>query len=342
MKIFDLLEGGWDTAITQHTVIRPETVKLALAQIQRFITDFNAWLAAQDQGPVQLGRPTGSSTYHEIDAKEDPHKIYGDIDLQIIAPDLPGASYYQYSSHWNRLADEFVRDRSPSYVHQGQSKPGHPIIAIGPDQYVQVDFMWHPPRLQDWGAARATPERGVKGLLAGNFYSVLGELLDMSIQHAGVQFKTLHGQHVPFSKQKDTVVQTISTNPRTFIRDILTNQYQTITGQDPSQAKIDPLLAQYPGNDPQDVKISKLVNAIRGLARSFAANGLYGRGQLSGFRDADDFVTKFVQRYEAKAMADVNSAKRHKAQTPEAQARADSDRHKIIKGLHMVQALFNL
>ena len=342
MRIQELLEGGWDTTVTQGTVIKPATVKTTLARVQQFVSDFNRWLSAMNQGPVELGRPTGSGTYHELDAREHPDKVYGDIDLQMIAPDVEGASYYQYTTHWNRLADEFVKSTHPDYIHAGESKPGHPIFQIGPNQYVQVDFMWHPPHLRAWGAARVTPERGVKGLLAGNLYSVLGDLLDMSIQHAGVQLKTVNDVHVPFSKQKDTVVKTISVDPESFVYDIFMNEYEQITGRDPGTAKLDPLLNRFRGNDTKDVKIAKLVNAIKGLARSFELNGMYGKKDLAGFADAHDFLAQFMQRYEGKAMGDVNSAKRAKAETAEAKARAEADRDKVLSGLESVKGLFNL
>ena len=339
MHIFDIVkEGGWDTTVTQGTVIRPAVVKVVLGIIQQFVVDFNAWLEPKSLGPVEMGRPTGSGAYHEQDQKENPEKIYGDIDLQMIAPAVEGLSYGQFTSYWNRLADEFVRSNTPNYVHPGESKAGHPIIKIGDDAYVQVDFMWHTPELSQWGAARVTPERGVKGLLTGNMYSVLGELLDMSIQHAGVQLKVSAGQQVPFSKQKDTQVITVSTNPKTFIYDIFQYETQQILGQ--KSANIDNMLRQYPGNDISDVKISKLANGVKGLANSFEMNRMFGKGNLSRFSDAGDFVNKFLMRYEEKAMIDINSAKRNKAETPEAKARAAEDRTKVQQGLAMVQQLF--
>ena len=148
--------------------------------------------------------------------------------------------------------------------------------------------------------------------------------------------------HLPFSKQKVTVVKTISTDPRSFIYDIFMNEYEQITGQEPGTAKVDPLLDKFRGNDPSDVKISKLINAVKGLARSFQINGMYGKKDLAGFGDAHDFLNKFVQRYEEKAMTDVNAKKRDKAETPEAKARAEADRQKVLSGLDTVKGLFNL
>ena len=337
MKVKDIiLEGGWDTTLTQSTVLHPKVVAVALQVVDQFVADFNQFLKSKRLSPIKRGRPTGSSAYHEQDAIEHPDKVYGDIDLQMIAPETEG-TYGQFAAYWNTLADQFVKSGKTPYVDTSESKPGHPIFKIGPDDYVQIDFMWHPERLANWGATRVTPERGVKGLLTGNMYSVLGELLDLSIQHAGVQLKVVDGKHVPFSKQKDTQVITITTNPETFIYDIFMYEAKQLGIKNP---KISPLLKQYPGNDINDVKISKLVNGVKGFAESCELNGMFTKGDLARFQSADDFLQKFLQRYEEKAQIDIAGKKRDKATTPEAQARAEQDRQKIQQGLDMVKGLF--
>jgi len=338
MRITDIVrEGGWDTTVTQGTVIKPAVVKHVLDIIQHFVKDFNRWLEPKNLGPVQMGRPTGSGAYHEQDQINDPEKVYGDIDLQMIGPPVEGASQGQFTNYWNGLADQFVKETKPNYVHPVESKVGHPIIKIGEDAYVQVDFMWHSPELSQWGATRVTPEHGVKGLLTGNMYSVLGELLGMSIQHAGVQLKTQNGQQVPFSKQKDIELHTLTKSPKTFIYDIFQYEATRILGK---PANIDSLLRDNPGADINNMKISILVNGVKGLANSFEQNQMFGKGNLAGFANAQDFLAKFVQRYEEKALTDINAAKRDKAETPEARARAAADRAKVQQGLDMVKGLF--
>ena len=338
MKSYEfLIEGGWDTTVTQGTVINPRVVKITLDVVQQFVQDFNQFLTAKQQGPIEMGRPTGSSAYHEKDTKENPDKVYGDIDLQMIAPPVEGMTYGQFTSHWNKLADEFVKTQRPGYVHSVESKPGHPIMQIGADSYVQVDFMWHEEKLRNWGATRVTPEHGVKGLLTGNMYSVFGELLDMSIQHAGVQLKVVDGQRVPFSKQKDTQVVTVTTSPETFILDTFMYLAQQ---QGLEQPQVSPMLKQFPGNNIEDVKINKLVQGMKGFAASAEANGMFGKTDLANFSSAGDFLNKFLQRYEEKAMIDIQGKKRDKAQTPDAIARAEEDRKKILQGLKMVKGYF--
>lgn len=339
MKISEIIvEGGWDTTITQNTVLHPKIVSVALNVVDRFVVDFNSWLSEKGLSPVRRGRPTGSSAYHEVDAAADPEKVYGDIDLQMIAAEISGKSHGQFTAFWNSAADQFVKETQPSYIDMSESKPGHPIFQVGQKDYVQIDFMWHPVHLEKWGATRVTPERGVKGLLYGNMYSVLGELLDMSIQHAGVQLKVIDGQHVPFSKQKGTETVTVTTNPETFLLDILMYEAKQ---QGINNPVIDPRLRRFSGININDVKIQYLVNGIRGLANSFAANSMFGEGDLAKFEDRVDFLQKFLARYEEKAMEDVNAKKRDKATTPQAIERAESDRQKVLSGLTTVKGYFN-
>jgi hypothetical protein len=344
MKIHEIIvEGGWTSTVTQGTKITPAIIKPALGVLARFIDDFNAFLETKNLPPVRMGKPTGSTAHHEADLADPQRRdtIYGDIDMQMIAPELEGvAGGSAFASYWNRLAGEFVEQRKPASVHSIPD-PGHPVFEIAPGKFVQIDFMWHPEPLAKWGASRATPERGLKGLLHGNMFSTLGELLDMSIQHAGVQLKVIDGQQVPFNKRKGTELVTVTTDPENFIMDLFRYEYKTITGRDADQrTPIDPLLKQYPGNDINDTRIAKLVNSVKGLARSLEANNLFGKGNLAQFGSASDFINQFVQHYEQKAMNDVNGTKRDKAQHPDDIARADMDKKKIVGGLATVKDMF--
>lgn len=341
MRIREILrEGGWTTTVTQGTVIHPSTVKKALAIMSRFVNDFNDYNKSSGLPPVKIGHPTGSSAYHDVDPEE---KVYGDIDLQIIVPEteeLEKLSTGQRQYYWGKKFGEFVAKAKPDYVHP-ESTPGHPIIQVDKDAWVQIDMMPHPERLATWGRYRATPERGVKGMLNGNMFAVLGEMLMLNLQHSGVQYKEKDGQRVPYAAtKKDFELKTITTNVETFVKDIFDHEYRSITGKDPKTAKIDPMLAKHPGSDLKEVKISNLVNAVKGLARSFEINKMYGKGMLKDYSNAGDFLNRFVDIYTAKANGAINAAKRDKAETPEAKARAEADKKAIAQGLEMVQQLF--
>lgn len=338
MRIREVIaEGGWDTTATQSTVITPSTVKTALPKIDKLISGFNYWLGRKNIQPVRVGAPTGSSAYHDVDPED---KIYGDIDLQIVVPDTEetqGKTTSQIQTYWYKLLDEYIKISNLDYIHP-DSEPGHPIVSIGDDKWVQVDLMPHPQPLEKWGRYRVTPERGMKGLLMGNMFSVLGELLTMSIQHAGVQFKVRDKIKLPYAKtRKDYELVTLSTDIETFVRDIFDHEAELQQIKDP---KIDPMLSRFPGSSTEDIKISNMVNAIKGLANSFEINDMFGKSDLSEFNSADDFLTAFKQLYTQKAEKDINAAKRDKAETPEAKARAESDRQKVAQGLETVLGMF--
>ena len=335
-KEHELKEGGWDDTVTQATVIRPSTVRAALDVMNQFVKQFNAWLAKRDHPTIQMGHPTGSSAHHGQDPEE---KIYGDIDLQIVVPEMPqtqGMTINQQQAYWNDLADQWVREQRPKYVHVN-SKPGHPLIAVAPDAWVQVDLMAHPTHLAQWGRYRVTPERGTKGLLYGNMFSVLGDLLDLSIQHAGVQYKERDGQRQPFGRTlKNYQLGTISRDIETFVRDIFDHEYQSQTGREAQTAKRDPALNQNPGVDVDKPNIARLAQAIQGLARSFEQNKMYGRGNLQRYRSAQQFMQAFLDRYTAKSAEALAAPKFDKATTPDAQARAQRDREAIAQGTQRV------
>lgn len=333
-----LQNGGWDSTATQGTVVTPAVVKQALVVANKFVDDFNRWLIKQGiEDQVKVGHPLGSSAYHDVDPED---KVYGDIDLQIIVPDMDG-SHSAMQGQWNDRQAQFVNEVHPAYVLLGgESKPGHPICKIGPEQYVQIDFIWHVEKNAEWGRYRTTPERGLKGLLNGNMFSVLGSLLDMSIQHAGVQLKVSpEGKQVPFSNRKNATLQTITTSPSTFILDIL-YYIAAQAGIDHADIKVAPQLKSYPGVQMSEVKIRALADGIKGLAISFAVNDLYGRGILERYSSAENFIQAFVETYRAKVQNEIASKKRDKAATPDAIARADHDREVIQQGLDTVLSYF--
>lgn len=345
MKIHEIiLEGGWDSTVTQGTKITPEVVKRALAVVQRFTSDFNIYLKRSNMPAVEMGHPTGSSAHHEVDSREDPAKVYGDIDLQMIAPVAGEAkTHSQYQAAWNKAADDFIAATRPNYVHY-ENKPanGHVIFNIGGDEHVQVDMLWAMPENADWARYRTTPEPGIKGLIYGNLYSSLGEIMDMSIQHAGVQMKIQDGEPINFQRgRKFDRILTFSKDISTFAQDIATGLFRQIYPDlTPSDLKLDPELRAHPGLNKENPRVADLVAAIKGLARTFELNDMYGKFNLKKFTSTEDFMQKFIQHYEGKALEAIADTKFDKAETPEAKARAADAKKKIATGLADVKKMF--
>jgi hypothetical protein len=327
-----LKEGGWVSTATQSTVLNPATVRAALEKISLLVRTYNASKPKEQQ--ISAGAPLGSTAYYEVDTED---KTYGDIDIQMLAPSNEALkSYSQFAAHWNKELHDYVLTANLPFVYAQESTPGHPIFKLDDEHFVQVDFMWSSYENKDWTRLRATPEHNLKGLLYGKLFSTLAQLTMTSIGYAGVQQKSMDNQPVPFSKQKGTTLTTITTNPYTFMLDLFTH----LAKQQKVAPKIDPLLKQYPGVSKQEVKAEVLVKGLLGLAKSFEASGMYGNGVLERFANAEEFLTAFKDIYETEAYADINNAKRDKAATPAAIAKAEKDREMVRTGMTKVLGMF--
>jgi hypothetical protein len=331
-----LMEGGWASTATQHTQITPQLIATSVTMLEGLVDQFNRWLSKNHPhvGTVEVGPPTGSGHYYHTDP---PTKEYGDIDIQMVAINPWRASHSSYGTAWNKLWDLWVAEQSPSSISKEHSTPGHPFLKIGDNQIVQVDFMWHEPHLQAWGLVRSVPPRGLKGMLHGNLFSVLGSMLMMSLQHSGAQIKTSDGVPVPFSKQKGVDLVTVSQNPSRFLVDLV----EFVAGQPIQQLKIDPLLQKNPGLSQPGEPVEKFVDGIYGLARTFELNNLYGQGILKDYANAHQFLKQFWHAYETKAHQEIINPKRLKAATPAAQARAERDIDLIRSGLQQVSHIWH-
>lgn len=336
-----LAEGGWNNKITQGTVITPAVVRAALQAVQGFIKGFNAWLEQQGEPPVMIGHPLGSTAHYQTDPED---QIYGDIDLQMIAADVDGAQTpSQFSSHWNSLLDRYIRERSPSMVFdQGKDSGGQVIFSVGKDSYVQVDMLWTNQPLAKWMRYRMTPAKGIKGAAYGNLFSTLGEIMHLSIQSAGAQMKIKDGLPAPFSRtRKYDKLETLTTDIENFGVDLLKQLYARIhpnTNQD--RLIIDPLLQANPGINPSSITADRLVGLIKGLARSFEANGMFGHYNLRDIAGYEQFIERFKNHYMEKIRDAVSATKFDKAETDAAQARADDAKKKLLSHGTAIIGLF--
>ena len=342
MRISELLsEGGWETTSTQSTVITPEVVKSVLSVIKdHFIPDFNQYLDSLGIPPIEIGHPTGSSAYYLNDP---PDTEYGDIDLQIIVPPVEGKNTTgEQQSYWGSLIAKFIQS-TPGLSYVSLTPKKKPIFKLSDKDLVQVDIMPHTENLSVWGRFRATSERGIKGLLNGNIFSVLSKMFDINLQHSGIQYKTVDGKKVNYTDTRNGYdLKTVGTNIHDFVKDIFKDQINDIR---PNNVVVDPLLKKYPGvqkvDDVDELRIQHLVNAVKGLARSFEASGMYGHGDLESYKDSNDFLKKFLELYMKKAKYAIDNKKFDKAATPNAILRAQRDKQNIANGAEYVKYLFS-
>lgn len=329
--------GGWENIITQQTKLNPEVVKLTLETVRRFTTDLNKFIISCGLIPVQMGHLLGSTAYADIDP---PETEYGDIDLQMIAPSVfANKSSYQISKHFNALIDQFVICEQPSYIYNdGKLTAGHPIFKIN-NMHVQVDMLWTVKRLATWDRWRKTPMHGIKGLVMGNLFSTLGEVINMSLQSA-VLMKLKDGRPINFQRgRNEEAVIEITSDIENFGMDILEYVYEAVYGT-LDDIQITPELHYHPGLNIDDVQISDIVHTIKGLAYSFELNDLYGQHVLKDLMNAEDLINTYLKHYLEKADRAGRGAKLNKAKTPAELEKVVELRDKITKGTNIVKQSF--
>lgn len=327
-------EGGWASTATQDTVITPNTVKQVLPVVKQFIDQFNRWAKSKDILPVVMGKPLGSTAYYAQDPDD---KEYGDIDLQVVAPDIEGKNAGQVGTLYTKYFDEFVQETQPKSLHD-EKFTKNPVFRVGND-FVQVDFVWAVKSLSNWSGARMTPPQNIKGAVHGNMFSSFGDIMHISIQGSGAQLKIVDGEIKPYARtRKFDSLETLSTNIEQFGVDIVRWLHQHM-GM-PGAVKISARLKKHPGLDTKEIRSEQLAEVIKGVAESFELNNMYGRANLSDYANAQQFIDAFVARFTDKLQTAINSTKFDKAQTPRALKKAQETKDKLQQGIDYITSIF--
>ena len=328
MKIHELIsEGGWANAETQSTQLTPAMVKKVQKFFSVFEKDLNAFLDTQEIPRISFGKLLGSTAHLEHDLVHNKNKEYGDIDVLFVVPDVDDESTSKVKSKYSKFIDEFLKTKKPSYVSIHNFEKSNAIIFKVDGKSVQVDLVFSTQKLKDWTSARSTPEIGIKGAVLGFLYASLAQVLNLSIGTSGVQYKEIGKEIVPFKKLKVDSVKTITTNIQTFGLDILEHLYDKDHSGKP---KVHPSLLSKKGITPSNISSKDLVDVIKGLAKSFEINDMYGKGSLKHLSSASDFLNSVVGVYREKIEDAVNATKFDKAQTDAAKKKAE-DVKKVLK-----------
>ena len=305
-----LAEGGWASTLTQSTKITPQLVDIVLKQLPQFEQQLNQWLKTKDLMPVKIGRPVGSTTYYQRDLEQNPTREYGDIDVNMFIPKLPGISDNANESTYTASIKEFA-DSNPNYSTNNGTNV---ILKLGND-YVQVDFVISYYDAEDWSRALG-PEYNVKGVLSASLSSSLAEALNISISGRGVQVKLRNGAPVSFRQTRDVELKTITKNPQTWALDIA-----KFFGAE----QISNRLQQYPGMG-DEVRTLDLVNSIKGIAESL------GKPEI---------VEQVKAIYADKINRAINNSKFDKAETPAAMKKAEDTKALLAQGMERILGQFN-
>lgn len=326
MRIHEIIsEGGWASSKTQSTVLTPALLQRVVYYLQSQIQPrLNAWLNSKNIPSIQFGKPVGSGTYYERHLKTDPQKQYGDIDIQFIIPKLGTKSTNENRQFFYDLIKQYGDSTGAYETDNGKNI----VVNIAADDYVQVDLVSLFYDLVDWSTI-LTPPEGVKGVLSASLYSALAEALNISISDLGIQVKTANNQIVPFSKQKDVELVTISTNKESWAVDLV-----KFLGC----KKLDPILTRYPGMK-DEITINQILGSIIGIARTLELNDRLSAAGKS-YSSAESLISTISKIYLDKIDKVINSSKFNKATTPEAQALAEKTKKVLFTGSRNIANLF--
>jgi hypothetical protein len=318
MKIRDIVEGGYASTLTQGTKITPQVVAVAVDAVSKFIQHFNKFLKTKNLPPVQGGNPVGSTYYYKKDLQNNPTKEYGDIDVHFFIPRLPDQTDATNASTYATAVKEFADSTPGISTDSGRNV----IFKIGAD-YIQVDLVMAYYENKEWLNA-LTPEHNIKGVISSTIYSSLAEYLNLSISTHGVQAKLRDGLPVSFRQSKGTELVTVSKSPSHWA--LQTAMFIAKTkGIDNPEISDD--LKQTPGTDINEIKLSNIANAVKGIGHTL---------ELNGIDSYSNFISNIVRIYTDKITAAIGSSKFEKDTT----GKAKVDKQKLQKGLELVQGLF--
>lgn len=276
-------EGGLKLPQEKRRDLTPSLVKRTAATYIDFIHSWNAWLAGRGEVPVKPVGLSGSSTYADMDLKDNPDQIYGDVDYLVSFPVSYTSGEFankrkanaETEKKYSSLLAQFISTTKPKQLDPELSLSGSPlqvIVDLGNDVLVQVDTTITHPEAENWMKGRYTPERGVKGYVTGKLYKALGDYLGLTIGTEGVLVRTKDGKRVLGNVRAGVDIRRISTNFQTFLLDI--------AGYLAPEVEPNTFLSKYPGLQHDNVNITDLALGIVGLAKTLDEAGLYREEEL--------------------------------------------------------------
>ena len=279
-----IMEGGLKLGVEKRVELTPSLVKQACSVYVDFIKKWNSWLALRGFAPVEAIAPSGSSTYAEKDAIENPKTTYGDVDYLVSFPiaytsnDINQQRKDEATSEklYTELMTKFLKEARPKNIDVESTLKGialQVIVELPGGILVQVDTTVTHPKHTEWMKGRYTPERGIKGYVTGNLYKALGDFLTLSIGTEGVLARVKDGQRVSSKQRTGVRFERVSNDFKTFLADIAIY----VGGQD---IQFDKLLSKYSGMDPNNISIESLALGIVGLAKTFDVAGIYDKNDM--------------------------------------------------------------
>jgi hypothetical protein len=344
-------EGGWATAKTQNTQIKPKIISDCVSKMKIISADFKAHCESTTVSLplLQFGQPVGSGTWYEDDIESQPDKVYGDVDYLLIYPTLDldkgneRANEIETVKLYNAQLMDFIKNKNYAFIDFDESqKISNPsslklVMEVKTDEgtgWIQVDLIVTHSGYKDWTYFRLTPIRNVKGFVLGNLYSSFGEALELSIQLRGVRAKFSGTQMVSYSKRAGTEERLITADVVNFMKDIvmffIENAEKQFIDFDMSELnswKMD-------SNNPS---FEELCKGIKIAANTLEKLGEFGT--VVKYKSAKELLDAVKAIYIQKMETAASSSKFDKAETPAAKAAADKVKNLVNEYITKAKSL---
>ena len=325
--------GGWASEITQKTILNPKLVK----ETYDLIKLFESYLQSNYNLNIEFIRMLGSTYYFEKDIKENPNKIYGDIDFLVKVPYLPKEDNEETRDHENKsikhyknlLHESIQNDKEIESVNEGTS-----LIFNVNGKYVQVDLMYTLEPYVNWCSLRYVPEYGHKGFVNTYLYSAFYNLYNIMIGERGVVVRFKNNKIVSSYHRKNVKIETISINPSTFFYDIV-KYFCKLNKKHINWFGINSKF----GLDPNLITTKELVKGFFGLADMLESNGLLDNDVFPD-KTADDMKFRLKTEYRRILLEILDKPKFKKAKSKLAFESIEKYKKDIAYGISIIESMY--
>lgn len=307
--------GGWNTVITQNTILTPNVVEDAIFKFEHYLKLYNSWLILNHHHPIREIGPMGSSYYFKEDKKNNLYRIYGDIDYLVVFPELYKDTNESHRDHENRIL-KFYKNKFKEffevYPHEWINIIEDKYAIINAEEgFIQIDILTSLPKYSDWMSKRYIPPKNLKGVVLGSLFSAINQTYNIMIGDRGVVIRIQNG-HLVARKRKNVDIITIAMNYNEFWADMFYWFGEYILGNKISYDNY--FLENYKGILIGDNMLEQACFGLVGFCQSLEKKGMLGH-KFFPEKTSIDMLNKILNKYLEITRKQENHPKFEKAKT---------------------------
>lgn len=333
--------GGWNTVITQNTTLTPNVVEDAILKFEHYLKLFNSWLTLNKYGQIIEIGPRGSSYYFREDKKDNPYRIYGDVDYLIAFHGLHKNTNESHREYENRIL-KFYKDKFKeffkAYPHEWINTIEDKYAIVNTEEGpVQIDILTSLPEYMDWMSKRYIPPKNLKGVVLGSLFSAINQSYNIMIGDRGVVIRIQDGNLVA-RKRKNVDIRTIAMDYNEFWADMFYWFSEYMLGSVVSYDNY--FLENYKGISIGKNMLEQACFGLIGFCQSMEKAGMLGNNFFPE-KYASEMLFKILSYYMEITRKQENHPKFEKAETKKAIQSAKKFKEDIKIGQEIVTRILS-